>query len=352
MRQLCAVLALFAFPGTDASGVVSNLFRDGGVDRDAKWQHFHDAIKYNQASCAALCVCDVEGAQLFSSIHGEAVCLLEAVLRNCTLTSTSLRIQKAEHWANCSSADLHACFLEPLHACPAASLARAPQMRFSATQYYGLHGEKFPGSRIAVRFGVRGRLRVFAEVVGYVLRPRARVAARVAAVASSLGLAGVPGDAVTAHSRQTDKRETFHGGVAGDAPATALLARHIAWTLGLGTIHFMTDAPHHISAVQNAVRADTSLPAVRIAALEVQSSDWVADLLAEIIVAGQGAALVGPLASNVDRVIYELMALVSYPPIVEDLYHESWVPGAEHLVPPGRPGVTAAAEWQHAISGP
>lgn len=346
-RRALALIAAVVSAPAEASSVVADLFRDGGVERSATWQRFHDAIASNQAACETVCVCNVEGAQLVSSIHGEATCLLEALVRNCTLLDTSADFLRSDQWPDCPSGRLHDCFLEPLASCDAPALARAARTRITATQYYGLLGERFPDAALAARFGVRGRLRAFAEVVGYVMRPRPRVSAAVDRVAAALGLADDPRDAVTAHSRQTDKRETYHGGAGGDGPATALLARHQAWTLGLGAIHFMTDAPEHVAAIRGDLARESRGPSVRLAVLDAgRSEDWVSEFLGECIVAAQGAALVAPLTSNVARVIAELMALVAFPPLVDDLYHEAWVPGAEHLVAPGRPHVTAAAAWR------
>lgn len=109
----------------------------------------------------------------------------------------------------------------------------------------------------------------------------------------------------------------------------------------------MTDAPQHVAAVLSELDRESRGPRVRLAVLDAgRSEDWVAEFLAECIVAAQGTALVAPLMSNVARVIAELMALVAFPPLVDDLYHEAWVPGAEHLIAPGRPHVTAAAAWR------
>ena len=102
-----------------------------------------------------------------------------------------------------------------------------------------------------------------------------------------------------------------------------------------------------VRQVKAALQKRVDTVKVRLAVLDAgRSEDWVSEFLGECIVAAQGAALVAPLTSNVARVIAELMALVAFPPLVDDLYHEAWVPGAEHLVAPGRPHVTAAAAWR------
>mgnify|MGYP006077185655 CR=1 FL=1 len=57
-------------------------------------------------------------------------------------------------------------------------------------------------------------------------------------------------------------------------------------------------------------------------------TDQLALVLAEVIIMAQSAVLIGPQVSNVDRVIAELMGTVRWPPLIDDVYHDKWVPGA------------------------
>lgn len=56
-------------------------------------------------------------------------------------------------------------------------------------------------------------------------------------------------------------------------------------------------------------------------------TDQLALVLAEAIVMAQSAVLIGPQVSNVDRAIAELMGTVRWPPLIDDVYHDKWVPG-------------------------
>ena len=57
-------------------------------------------------------------------------------------------------------------------------------------------------------------------------------------------------------------------------------------------------------------------------------TDQLALVLAEAIVMAQSAVLIGPQVSNVDRAIAELMGTVRWPPLIDDVYHDKWIPGA------------------------
>ena len=56
-------------------------------------------------------------------------------------------------------------------------------------------------------------------------------------------------------------------------------------------------------------------------------TDQLALVLAEAIIMAQSAVLIGPQVSNVDRAIAELMGTVRWPPLIDDVYHDKWVPG-------------------------
>eukprot|EP00899_Mesostigma_viride_P002966 jgi/Mesvir1/12670/Mv17949-RA.1 len=132
-----ALLALAAGASPDCAtdnGILADLFTQGTARRAPGRQAWHDAIIVNQMprDCGSrqLCACVQKASgPLFARLHGEAACLIEAVIRDCTLVtawfgvggahgSTFTRQKDKEALIDtCPPQRLHDCYLQPLSTC-------------------------------------------------------------------------------------------------------------------------------------------------------------------------------------------------------------------------------------------
>ena len=196
-------------------GVYVDLFAEGRWSGSGVRKAFHDAIVLNQqpADCLSrkMCTCKSSHGQLFSELHGEVTCLLQAVLRNCTLThfmggghDPGPAKEPLSNPNECKSQQLRECYLQPLSTCNK-SLGET----FDASQI-GLDEDDRVFAQIERRWGIRGRLAVMSELIGYSFRPRRRVKQMVVQLAKMLQLGDCPGDTAlnatgALHIRHGDK---------------------------------------------------------------------------------------------------------------------------------------------------
>ena len=343
-------------------GVLSAV-HDAPTLLDKQRQRFRDALRASQhpANCALarLCRCRVLHSQLFSALHGEAICLLVAFERGCTLVATSASaagdaLAKPET-CNSSTDLLRNCYLQPLSACTAEDgVYSAATPEFTARQALDYTWPIV--TSVARMWGLHGPLMLYGELMAHLLRPRPRVRRRVLALAQDLRLGDcdgrIPLDRTLAvHVRLGDKASTRHRALVN---ATAALARHTSRTLGMEVIHFASDSLRARAEFGARMREldererSSGVPIVSVpaaqqiftgddnarAASTVQhkrndsSSDQLELLLAEAVLVAQAGALVGVQVSNVDRALTELMGAVRWPPLTFDVFNDQWVPGA------------------------
>ena len=343
--------ALHALCPSAASAVLTNLFEQGQVVRDPGRQRWHDAIlqaqEPSQSSCATrrLCSCRVGHGQLWSRVHGEAVCLLEAMVRNCTLTDVvNADKQMLLEPRFCTSMRLRECYLRPLSTCMGAHAGEliiskwphyhdeheengaAQKGMLMLSQYYSPHS--FPDALLLQRWGVRGQLVVMSELLGFLLRPREGVAAMVANISEHLSLGDCRGciplrESLAVHARHGDKPGITNHSL--DSNAHLKLVEHLTNIYGLRAVHVMSDDASVVSRFGEQLERSTR-GRVRVAALPeswqvytgqtdlsagevVKSSsantvDQLALFLAECILMAQSIVLVGPQVSielNRDR---------------------------------------------------
>eukprot|EP00899_Mesostigma_viride_P028362 jgi/Mesvir1/8710/Mv02643-RA.1 len=157
------LLALAAGASPDCAtdnGILADLFTQGTARRAPGRQTWHDAIIANQIprDCGSrqMCACVQKASgPLFARVHGEAACLIEAVVRDCTLA------------------------FDPRHANVhvfSVGLGLSPRTK----------------AILEATCGVRGVLAIHSEATAFVLRPRPLLVEYVSRVATWLGLGTCP----------------------------------------------------------------------------------------------------------------------------------------------------------------
>ena len=227
-------------------------------------------------------------------------------------------------------------------------------------------------SEVHRRWGLSGDLACFGDVAAYVMRPQDTVRRMVHNLTASMGLGSCAGrvpldETVAVHVRHGDKKSSLR--TDDEVVRHAALAHNHAKSLGLRAVHFMSDSlkardtftqalevldpgiavamvPEHmqiftgdsgqkaIVQVQNRLkslvpnRSGFFLLDPKRTGHPPTCADQLSVLIAEVIIMAQSAVIVGPMTSNVDRTVAELMGSVRWPPLMDDVYHDKWVPGA------------------------
>eukprot|EP00899_Mesostigma_viride_P010385 jgi/Mesvir1/19348/Mv10402-RA.1 len=150
-----ALLALAAGASPDCAtdnGILADLFTQGTARRAPGRQTWHDAIIANQIprDCGSrqMCACVQKASgPLFARVHGEAACLIEAVVRDCTLVTvwfgatggrahgSTFTWQKDKEALidTCPSQRLHDCYLQPLSTCTPDLLSHSADLGIAET---------------------------------------------------------------------------------------------------------------------------------------------------------------------------------------------------------------------------
>ena len=113
-----------------STGVLTDLFNVSTAATTQARSRWREAIFASQhpADCAraTLCTCHVAHGQVLSAVHGDAVCLLAAVLQNCTLVdpprlATAKRNCEIDTTLTSNTAELRDCHLQKLSPCELAA---------------------------------------------------------------------------------------------------------------------------------------------------------------------------------------------------------------------------------------
>ena len=193
-------------PSECSAGVLTDLFNVTTRSTTQARLRWREAIYASQhpADCAraALCTCVVSHGQLFSAIHGDAVCLLAAVLQNCTLVDAVPSTLAKRDCEAVSQDDLLAnigikggtalmrdCHLQKLSPCGLADAQRVSQIKVRQQQTF-VHRLC---NDVRRRWGLSGDLACFGDVTAFVMRPQSAVHRMIHNLAASMGLGSCPG---------------------------------------------------------------------------------------------------------------------------------------------------------------
>ena len=199
-----AIHTVTGAPSECSTGVLTDLFNASMRSTTPARLRWREAIYASQhpAECAraTLCTCVAKHGQLFSAVHKDAVCLLAAVLQNCTLVD-AVPSTLAKHDCEAVSQDdlltniqrnhtkLRDCHLQKLSPCGLADAQRVRQIKVTqrSTFVQGLCND------VHRRWGLSSHLACFGDVTAFVMRPQNAVRRMVYNLAAYMGLGSCPG---------------------------------------------------------------------------------------------------------------------------------------------------------------
>ena len=205
--------AVTGAPSECCAGVLTDLFNATTRSTTQARLRWREAIYASQhpAECAraTLCTCVANHGQLFSAVHGDAVCLLAAVLQNCTLVdAVPSTLAKRDCEAAFSSRTpakpsrtfstgplqsgheaIRDCHLQKLSPCGLEDAQRVREIKVTqhSTFVHGLCND------VHRRWGLSSDLACFGDVTAFVMRPQNAVRRMVYNLAAYMGLGSCPG---------------------------------------------------------------------------------------------------------------------------------------------------------------
>ena len=196
--------AVTGAPSECSAGVLTDLFNATTRSTTQARLRWREAIYASQhpAECAraTLCTCVANHGQLFSAVHGDAVCLLAAVLQNCTLVD-AVPSTLAKHDCEAVSQDdlltniqrnhtkLRDCHLQKLSPCGLADAQRVRQIKVRQRSTF----VRRLCNDVHRRWGLSSHLACFGDVTAFVMRPQNAVRRMVYNLAAYMGLGSCPG---------------------------------------------------------------------------------------------------------------------------------------------------------------